>query len=88
VSKIRQIIPGSGWVSVRKEDDGRLFRQAIVCWALVEEEEDGEVCTYVVPMEADITGITEPLGPDEIVYKEAEGYVHPAEIPKHVLKLL
>jgi hypothetical protein len=90
-TRIKQIIPGSGWASIRKEKDGRIFKQAIVCWALVYEtnETNSEISDYIVPMVADQQGIVEPLDSfdgvhDEIVYSETEGYVNSYEIPKHL----
>jgi hypothetical protein len=82
---MKQIIPSSGWVSVRKEEDGRIFKQAIVCWALIHEEENEETHDYIVPMVADLNGVTEPLGPDEIVYNENnEGYISLEDVPTHL----
>lgn len=87
---IVQIIPADGWKSLRREDDGRIFKESIVCWALVYETNDvnGDTDDYIVPMVADLQGIIEPLksynDKDEIVYNESDGYIKEYEIPKYL----
>lgn len=49
--KILQIMPAIGWHATYQGDQG-IIKTPLVCWALIEEDENGELYTNVVGMDA------------------------------------
>jgi len=54
--KILQIIPANGHKAVIRDDDGKLYTESVICWALVEGELFGEKVQRIEGMTADFRG--------------------------------
>lgn len=48
--KILQIMPAEGWYATYEDEDGETTFSALVCFALVESEEEGKTHRAVRPM--------------------------------------
>lgn len=51
--KILQIIPADGWHVVYSFDNGEEFRAPVLCFALIEFEENGKIYQNIEPMDFD-----------------------------------